>query len=234
MTDIKMRHDFDVQLAKVAGDDEFICQAARVSTLGEAAIETSSSAGLLNFLMKNRHGSPFEHGFMSFRINAPIFVWREFMRHRIGWSYNEQSGRYMEMLPVFYIPPRDRNLVQIGKPGHYSFVPGTDEQYSKMIGSKKLSIGYAWREYQYQLSLGIAKEVARTDLPLSIFSAAYVTCNPRSIMSFLSLRTKHEESLFPSYPQWEINQVANFMEAAFANEFPLAHQAFINSGRVSP
>jgi thymidylate synthase (FAD) len=234
MSDIHVKSYFDVDLAKCAGSDQFICETARVSTVGADAYATDESAGLINFLMKNRHGSPFEHGMLSFRITAPIFVWREFMRHRIGFSYNEQSGRYMEMLPYFYMPPRDRNLTQVGKPGHYTFEPGTDEQYRIMIESKSRSVRAAWDEYQLQLAAGIAKEVARTDLPLSIFSSAYVTCNPRSMMSFLSLRTKHEDSTFPSYPQWEINQVANIMESFFMERFPLTHAAFDKNGRVSP
>src|ERR1700741_1099473 len=126
---IILRSDFDVDLVEFAGSDELICKAARVSTLGAASIDSAESAGLINFLMKNRHGTPFEHSMMMFRISGPIAMWREYMRHRIGFSYNEQSGRYMELDPVFYIPPKHRNLVQTGKPGHYIFVPGTDQQY---------------------------------------------------------------------------------------------------------
>ena len=231
---IQIRSDFDVELVESAGYDGLICKAARVSTLASASIDTTESTGLINFLMKNRHGSPFEHGMMMFRISAPIFVWREFMRHRIGFSYNEQSGRYMEMESVFYVPPKTRPLVQQGKPGHYEFVPGTQEQWEVVCAQQELSYMKAWDTYKLQLDLGIAKEVARMCLPVGIYSTAYVTCNPRSMMSFLSLRTKDEDSTFPSYPQWEINQVANAMEAHFANTYPITHQCFHNNGRVSP
>ena len=234
MSEITIRDDFDVDLIEHAGSDEFICKAARVSTLGADAIDSEESAGLIRFLMKNRHGSPFEHGLMSFRITAPIFVWREFMRHRIGFSYNEQSGRYMEMLPVFYIPPANRPLTQVGKPGHYEFVPGTDEQYKTVVDSDSHNFLTSWRSYQAKLNCGIAKEVARNNLPVAVYSSAIVSCNPRSMMSFLSLRTKHEDSMFPSYPQWEINQVADKMEEEFFFKFPLTHRAFCESGRVSP
>ncbi len=127
--DFRLRSDFDVELVDSSGSDELICKTARVSTLGAASIDSSESRGLIKFLMSNRHGSPFEHGLMTFRISAPIVVWREFMRHRIGFSYNEQSGRYMELDPVFYIPDENRALVQIGKAGAYEFVPGTNAQY---------------------------------------------------------------------------------------------------------
>src|SRR5574343_629605 len=97
MSEVEFTSYFYVALHQHMGDDQAICQAARVSTYGIDSYSTEESAGLINFLMKNRHGSPFEHGLMTFRITAPIFVWREFMRHRIGFSYNEQSGRYMEL-----------------------------------------------------------------------------------------------------------------------------------------
>lgn len=234
MTYIKIRDDFDVDLVDWLGSDALICQAARVSTLGSASIETEESMGLINFLMSNRHGTPFEHSTLVFRISAPIFVWREFMRHRIGISYNEESGRYKELDPVFYIPDVNRNLVQTGKPGHYKFEPGTTEQYTSMYDALNRSFYESWGGYQKQLKDGIAKEVARMCLPVAIYSTAYVTMNPRSLMNFLSLRTKHEDSMFPSFPMWEINQVADQMEVFFAEKFPITHAAFNKSRRVAP
>lgn len=231
---ITLRSDFEVFLVDSMGSDELICQAARVSTLGAESIGTSESDGLIKFLMRNRHGSPFEHSAMTFRISAPIFVWREFMRHRIGFSYNEESGRYKELDPVFYIPNAKRDLVQTGKAGEYKFEPGDAEQYKITYLSQVDSIESAWESYQKMLKSKVAREIARMCLPLSIYSTAYVTCNPRSIMSFLSLRTKYEDSVFPSYPQWEINQVANMMEDYFHKLFPITHNAFHNNGRVSP
>lgn len=231
---IHIRSDFDVDLMEVAGSDELICRAARVSTLGAASIESSESAGLIGFLMKNRHGSPFEHGLMSFRISAPIFVWREFMRHRIGFSYNEQSGRYMELEPTFYVPDPARPLIQVGKAGAYNFEPGNDYQGKLTRGQLQNAYEVSWQAYQHMLTNGVAKEVARICLPLGIYSTAYVTCNPRSIMSFLSLRTKNEDSTFPSYPQWEISVVADQMERIFREHFPATQLAFHQAGRVSP
>ena len=232
--DIETRSDFDVDLVEFAGSDELICKAARVSTVGAASIDTKESAGLIRFLMSNRHGTPFEHSLMMFRISAPIVVWREFMRHRIGISYNEQSGRYMELSPVFYVPTSARNLVQIGKPGHYRFVQGNVDQYDTCVDALLESYIASWSSYQRQLDIGVAKEVARLCLPVSIYSTAYVTMNPRSLMNFLSLRTKNDDSLFPSYPMWEINQVADQMEAIFADKFPITHEAFNDARRVAP
>lgn len=231
---IKLRPDFTVELVDSMGNDATICRAARVSTLGSVAAGTNESIGLINFLMKNRHGTPFEHGAMTFRIEAPIFVWREFMRHRIGFSYNEQSGRYMEMLPVFYLPSESRPLVQVGKTGAYDFVEGSAEQYTNVLTDLIEAYDKAWAMYQHMLEMGIAKEVARMCLPVGIYSSAYITCNPRSLMSFLSLRTKSLNSKFPSYPQWEIEQVAISMEKAFSKLFPITYGSFHTHGRVSP
>jgi flavin-dependent thymidylate synthase len=234
MSIIILRDKFDVDLVEASGDDAMICRAARVSTIGADSLDTEESEGLLNFLMSNRHGSPFEHGMMTMRITAPIFVWREFMRHRIGFSYNEESGRYKKLEPVFYVPPEQRPLVQIGKPGHYEFVAGSSEDHR--IAHAKLITAYdkAWHNYEDMLAADIAKEVARMCLPVSIYSTAYVTCNPRSMMSFLSLRTKDDASMFPSYPMWEINQVANEMEEIFNDLFPITAKLFHENGRVSP
>lgn len=231
---ITLRSDFDVDVITSMGNDEMICKAARVSTQGAASLTSEESEGLIKFLMKNRHGTPFEHAAITFYVNAPIFVWREFMRHRIGISYNEQSGRYMELSPVFYLPNRERNLIQVGKAGAYSFEPGDTAHY--VLATTTLANAYqaAWDGYQVQLRSGIAKEVARMCLPVSIYSAAYVTMNPRSIMHFLSLRTKREGSLFPSYPMWEINQVANEIEDFFERLFPLTYDNFERFGRVCP
>jgi thymidylate synthase (FAD) len=224
----------DVEYVDGFGSDELMCKAARVSTLGSASIDSKESAGLLNFLTTKRHGSPFEHNAMMFRINAPILVWREFMRHRIGFSYNEQSGRYMELFPVFYIPNEDRNLVQIGKAGAYEFMPGTNEQYDVVFDSLTNSCVIAWKAYQRQLNAGIAKEVARMCLPVNVYSAAYVTCNARSMMAFLSLRTIDEDAMFPSTPQKEISMVADQMEEIFKGLFPTTHKCFNNARRVAP
>ena len=231
---IEFTSSMSVELVELAGSDQRICQAARVSTIGGAAADTDESKGLLKFLLANRHGSPFEHGMLTFRISAPIFVWREFMRHRIGFSYNEESGRYKKLEPKFYVPGISRPLVQVGKPGAYSFVAGSDSQYEETLSDLGVAYCTAWESYSNMLENGVAKEIARACLPLAVYSTAYVTCNPRSLMSFLSLRTKDLDSTFPSYPQYEIEMVARQMEDIFADEFPLTYQIFDAHGRVSP
>jgi len=227
-----------VDLVKHSASDADVIRAARVSTAGEQSLDEISkdpakSAGLINYLARERHGSPFEHTSMTFFISAPIFVFREFMRHRIA-SYNEESGRYRELQPVFYVPAPERKLVQIGKTGSYSFIDGTKEQYDITVRSMKESYVFSYEHYQKMLEAGVAREVARAVLPVGLYSSMYVTMNARALMNFLSLRTAREGSHFPSYPQREIEMVAEKMEEVFAQLMPLTHGAFEKSGRIAP
>lgn len=236
--DITFRSDVTVELVRASASDADVIFAARVSTAGEQTLEDldadpQRSAGLINYLMRDRHGSPFEHNSMTFFVRAPIFVWREHMRHRIA-SYNEESGRYRQLEPVFYIPSRVRPLIQVGKPGAYEFLPGTDEQYDLIEQDMRASCTNAYASYLRMLDAGIAREVARMVLPVSIYSSAYVTMNARSLMNFLSLRTKSEDSHFPSYPQREIEMVAEQYEDEWARLMPITHAAFLKNGRVAP
>jgi thymidylate synthase (FAD) len=236
--EIIFRSDMTVELVKASASDADVIWAARVSTAGEQSLDEigedpARSAGLINYLARERHGSPFEHTSMTFFISAPIFVFREFMRHRIA-SYNEESGRYRELSPVFYIPDADRKLIQIGKAGAYTFVDGTKEQLDITQTAMKESYILAYQQYQVMLDAGIAREVARAVLPVGLYSSMYVTMNARALMNFLSLRTSREGSHFPSYPQREIEMVAEKMEVEFARLMPLTHAAFEKSGRVTP
>ena len=238
MSEAIFRSDMSVDLVKHSASDSDVIWAARVSTAGEQSLDEinqdpSKSAGLINYLARERHGSPFEHTSMTFFISAPIFVFREFMRHRIA-SYNEESGRYRELQPVFYVPAPERKLVQIGKTGSYEFIEGTKEQYQITISSMKESYVFAYEKYQKMLAAGVAREVARAVLPVGLYSSMYVTMNARALMNFLSLRTSREGSHFPSYPQREIEMVAEKMEDIFARLMPLTHGAFEKSGRIAP
>ncbi len=240
-TEIQFRSDVTVELVRASAHDSDVLFAARVSTQGEQTLEaaaagdeaTARDRGLINYLMRDRHGSPFEHNSMTFYVQAPIFVFREFMRHRIA-SYNEESGRYRELNAVFYVPGPERNLVQVGKPGAYEFLPGTPEQTALVDAEVRAVCTEAYASYQRMLDAGIAREVARAVLPVTIYSSMYVTMNARSLMNFLSLRTKREGTHFPSFPQREIEMVAELMEHEFAALMPLTVEAFNANGRVAP
>ena len=236
--EIVFRDDMSVELVKSSASDADVIWAARVSTAGDKSLEdvgadATKSEGLINYLARERHGSPFEHTSMTFFISAPIFVFREVMRHRIA-SYNEESGRYRELKPVFYIPSKERKLVQIGKAGAYTFVDGTPEQFDITVAAIKETCNLAYANYQKMLDAGVAREVARAVLPVTLYSSMYVTMNARALMNFLSLRTAREGSHFPSYPQREIEMVAEKMEAHFAKLMPITYGAFQKSGRIAP
>jgi thymidylate synthase (FAD) len=217
------------------GGDDAVVRSARVSTSSDSRNVDmgTKEEGLINYLMRDRHGSPFEHNAFTFYIEAPIFVFREFMRHRIA-SYNEESARYKELAPVFYLPGSNRNLVQTGKVGAYKFVPGTEDQYLDVHYAGKESAKITYQAYKDQLNAGIAREVARMVLPVNIYSSMYVTMNARSLMNFLSLRTMREGTHFPSFPQREIEMVAEKMEEFFAEKMPITYETFNKNGRVAP
>ena len=235
------RTSMEVDLVKSSARDSDILFAARVSTMGELSVQQYSKVGnleekdkgLINYLMRDRHGSPFEHTSMTFFVSAPIFVFREFMRHRIA-SYNEESGRYRELRPIFYIPDDKRDLIQSGSPGSYTFSAGSVEQYLLLTKSIKESSTLAYQKYCDMLDAGIAREVARMVLPLNTYSSMYVTMNARALMNFLSLRTKNPAAKNPSYPQREIEMVAEKMEKIFAELMPITFLAFNYNGRVAP
>ena len=232
MTSIKFRSDMTVKLVQSMASDDAVVMAARVST-GAKYANSEKDAGLINYLMRDRHGSPFEHNAFTFYIEAPIFVFREFQRHRMA-SYNEESGRYKELSPVFYIPDPERKLIQIGKTGAYEFVAGSDEQYKTTFACIKESSVQAYSYYQDIISEGVAREVARAVLPVNTYSSMFVTMNARSLMNFLSLRTTREGTAFPSYPQREIEMVAELMEEIFAEKMPVTYATFNKNGRVAP
>jgi thymidylate synthase (FAD) len=236
--EVEFRSDVTVELVRSSASDADVVFAARVSTIGEQSLadvdaDPAEASGLINFLMRERHGSPFEHTSMTFYVQAPIFVWREHMRHRIA-SYNEESGRYRELLPVFYVPNGERNIVQVGKAGAYDFLPGSADQYELITKEMQEACTQAYESYQRLLDAGVAREVARMVLPVSIYSSAYVTMNARALMNFLSLRRKSEGAQFPSYPQREIELVAEQYEAAWSTLMPITHEAFVRNGRVAP
>jgi thymidylate synthase (FAD) len=235
----KFRSDVTVQLVQSMGDDMSVVESARVSTVGGDSLNSTSrevgdkDAGLINYLMRDRHGTPFEHNGFTFYIEAPIFVFREFMRHRIA-SYNEESGRYKKLEPVFYIPKKPRGLIQSGKPGAYEFYEGSDNQYLLVAQETADANRKAYEAYEEMLDAGVAREVARGVLPVNLYSSMFVTMNARALMNFLSLRTKREGTHFPSFPQREIEMVAEQMEDLWAEKMPIVWQKFNEHGRVSP
>lgn len=234
---IEFREHSSVRLIRAQADDQMIADDARLSTGTDT--DPARTAGLVRALMRERHGTPFEAPQFCFEIEAPIFVAREAHRHRIA-SISEMSGRYVELQPVFWVPPRERPLMQ--KPGSkqmaYELVPGTDEQWRNARFWIEASAQQAWANYQAMLADGVVKEVARVVLPTSVFTRWRLRMNLRSTLNFLSLRVRVREDeaqpLFPSRPQLEIDEVARQMEDIVGRHCPVALEAFLEGGRVAP
>lgn len=217
---VELVSEVGVTLIEASASDDMVAMAAWVShdTDSEDRLKDRAKVkGLISFLYNNKHMSPFEHGHFTFKVDVPLFVAREFMRHRTA-SYNEVSGRYTEMKPRFYAG--DAARVQEGKPGAYYFKKGSDDQTALYRQTKRKATKKAWETYQERLEAGIAKEQAREELPLSLMTQFYVTMNPRNLMQFLTLRNdKHALK--------EIRDVAVKMEEIFKKQMPLTHEAFI-------
>ena len=205
--------------------DLAVVNGARVSFNSASDVMEERDEGLIRFLMRERHGSPFEHGYFRFLVKAPIFVVREHHRHRAGHSYNEFSGRYSKMEAEFYVP--DFVRTQVGKPGAYTFEPTSSEVREQVRAEVHASAAQAFEAYERMLELGVAKEVARTVLPLSMYTKYYWSCNPRSLMHFCSLRNSE-------HAQFEIGEYAKAAESFLERAMPVTHAAFLANGRVAP
>jgi thymidylate synthase (FAD) len=205
--------------------DLAVVNGARVS-FNEAHQELDDrDAGLVRFLMRERHGSPFEHGYFRFLVKAPIFVVREHHRHRAGHSYNEWSGRYSKMEAEFYVP--DFVRTQVGKPGSYTFEPVDEATREAVRREIEETAERAFESYERMLEQGVAKEVARSVLPLATYTKYYWSCNPRSLMHFCSLRNSE-------FAQYEIRQYAAAAESFLERLMPITHAAFVDAGRNAP
>lgn len=226
---VSFRSDMSVELIDYMGDETRIVEAAQVSTKGSGAGKLRNSK-LVGWLYRNRHASPFEHCVMTFRLEAPIFVTREILRHRIS-SFNEESGRYRVLRGVFYAPAKDRNVAQVGKVGDYTFTPGNRRQRLAVAVATRLSPRLSWMAYQLMIRSGVSREVSRMVLPVSIYSTMYYTANLRSLLNFLSLRADWgAQAAVRSKPQAEIEEIARQIAAVVADKYPTVWENFIENG----
>ncbi len=214
MTEVTFRSDMKVEVVDHMGDDTSPVRAARVSTGTDMSSDPRKDIALLKRLVKDGHMVPFEHTGVTFYIEAPVFVSRQMLKHRIS-SISETSGRYREMLPEFYVPGPDRPVKQVGKTMDYQFEEDEELSFNAGFHLRNASADSWWR-YEQLLELGVAKEVARTVLPTNIYSSLYITMNTRSLLNFFHLRT----SDYGSHPQYEIEQVAQGMMNEWFNLFP--------------
>lgn len=206
-----------VRLVDAMGDDYTAVRAARVS-YGQGLKTPERDKGLIMYLMEHKHETPFEHIVFTFHVKAPIFVARQWFRHRIG-SFNEISQRYTEIKEEeFYLPENIRVNVPEDR---QKAVEIHDERLLNLVREKlNDTFENLYRLYKELLELGVARELARIVLPLSTYTQFYWTVNARSLMNFLNLRAD-------SHAQWEIQRYALAIAEIFRERCPWTYEAFV-------
>src|SRR5438132_5513325 len=218
-------HGF-VRLDAVMADDLSVVNAARVSFARHKDAMDSSDEGLIRFLMRERHGTPFEHNSFRFHIRCPIFVAREWFRHRIG-SFNEFSMRYAKATDDFYVPAPEDVRSQVGKPGAYTFETVAPELAESTRETFESIYQVAYAAYEELVEAGIAREIARCVLPVGAYTEFFWTVNARALMNFVSLRAADTA-------QREIRRYAEAAESFLAEKMPVTYEAFVANDRTAP
>ncbi len=228
-----------VELMAAHGSDEGVCQSAWVSSKNERVTnpDETRQRGLINALMRERHGTVFESGYFEFRIDAPAAVRSEHTRHRVGWSYSSASSRYRELPLKFYVPPRHRPLQKASqfKQLRPVYDELSEEEYAHYV--YVLQSGYSALAHSIQNIKATGRtetEAIRWLNPDGLYIPYYARCNPRSLMHFLALRTHDPDANHVSFPMWEIEQVARQIENYFKQQFPITYAAFNEFGREAP
>jgi thymidylate synthase (FAD) len=221
-------HGF-VRLVDVMGDDEAIVQAARVS-YGKGTKSVNEDRGLIRYLMRHKHTSPFEMVEFKFHVKLPIFIARQWIRHRTA-NVNEYSGRYSEMKDEFYIPEASQMRTQslVNKQGR-----GDDnlpeESISNILDTLAESNNRLFSEYSEMLNLGLAREIARINLPLSNYTEWYWKIDLHNLFHFLRLR-------IDPHAQYEIRVYGEAIAEIVKSIVPMAWSAFedyiLNAGNFS-
>lgn len=243
---MQLRSDIVLDLLDCMGSDQSVIGAMK--TMNSVPLPHESDTGRIEYLMQHRHGTPFEHNAISLCVSAPIFVWREWHRHRIGFSYNEESARYKQLDPVFFIPNRGRPMIKtpdkwapsrpkfltLDEAADLEIIGDPEEYYQKIVQDMLTGYKDEYARYQRQLDRQLDPGLARDNLPVGIYTTCWVTCNLRSALAFLSLRTHEPAAKYISYPLWEIQLGARRLEEEIAAIFPLSYAAFNKFGRMSP
>lgn len=216
-----------IELKDYLASDIDVVRAARISFRKSADTLSEGDRKLIAYLMREEHGTPFEHNYFRFQVRAPLFVFREWHRHRIGTSINEESGRYVELREESWVPSPSEIRVRKGNRGHYEYEEASEKIAEDAARGQKEAHRVAFKEYRRQIDLGVAPEVARNVLSLGTYSEMIWSCNARSLMHFLHLRSAPEA-------QREIRLYAEAMEDLFSKCMPVTYEAFVRFGRRAP
>ena len=200
-----------VELVDHMGDDLAIVNAARVSYAGASDEWTDRDEKLLRYLWDHDHSSPFRHGNIKFRIKAPIFILRQWMKHQVGCAWNEQSARYTKIEESFFYPDHFRLQDTKNKQGSSGYLDDNREDEALTL----LAQGYQVAYYNYLrlLDLGVCREQARMILPVGIYSECIWSASTQAIMHFLKLRLDH-------HSQFEMQEFAKAVYTIASTIFP--------------
>lgn len=222
------------ELLGAYADDLSVVNAAKVSGGKQETELTKDGERLIGYLLKNKHGTPFEHNYFRFHVVVPIFAQRDWMRHRVGHSFNEVSTRWQDMDSLGVYEP-DVLRSQVGKIHLYQyedFDPNTASRLERFKHKRRLnylvkSQKKAMKRYKKMLKRGYAREQAMATLPMGTYTEFWWSCNARSLMHFLALRQG-------AGARKEIRLVAYQIEKQFAKQMPITHAAWVKNGKVAP
>jgi len=210
-----------VRLVDAMGSDLSVVNAARVSFGKRKDTFEEGDAKLITYLAKHEHTSPFRHAYLQFHVKAPIFVFRQWMKHQVGCSWNEISGRYVEFPDdEYFVPASFRQQAKVNKQGS----EGEIEEGSRgpameaYLDACRNSVA----QYKRMLELGVCREQARCVLPLGLYSEVYWTTSLQAVAHFIRLRTE-------SHAQWEIQEYARAVRALMEDRFPASLKALLDS-----
>jgi thymidylate synthase (FAD) len=207
-----------VTLVDIMGDDRSAVRAARVSH-GKDISTDEKDRKLINYLMEHGHLSPFEHITFTFHVKAPIFVVRQWFRHRIGMSPNEISRRYTSKnVNEFYIP--DHIRIQDTKDKQSSNIYSDEQLREEALEIIEEVYKKSYEAYEKLINMGVAREMARIILPVGEYTEFYLTTNARALMHFLDLRAS-------SHAQWEIQEYAKALAIFFQKKCPWSYEAYL-------
>lgn len=215
MKEIKTLDKGFIRLVDSMGNDSAIAQSARVS-YGAGTRTVREDSALIDYLIKNKHLSPLEMVEFKFHIKLPIFIARQWMRHRTG-SFNEISARYSVMTDDFYIPSKIRTQSSKNKQcsgDELDFDIQTEAREEIRIASKR-----AYESYKHLLDIGVSRETARSVLPVNIYTEFYWKVDLRNLLNFLSLRQD-------AHAQFEIREYANAICEIVKEIVPNAYKSF--------
>ncbi len=221
--EIKVLDKGFVRLVDHMGSDLSVVNAARVSFGKQKAAFEDADAKLVDYLAIHEHTSPFRHTALTLHVKAPIFVFRQWMKHRIGSEFNEISGRYVEFPEdEFYVPEVFRRQAKVNKQGSEGEIDAASKQRAtaSFLEACRGSVAH----YKELLALGVCREQARCVLPVGLYSEVYWTVSLQAVAHFIRLRSD-------SHAQWEIQQYAAAVQNMVEPLFPVGLKALLASGK---